>query len=36
MMNISTWRARRILAGLISAGIIQVHAGAREEFYSLV
>lgn len=36
MMNISTWRARRILAGLISAGIIQVHAGAREEYYSLV
>jgi predicted HTH transcriptional regulator len=35
MMNISTWRARQIVVGLISAGLLEVHTGGHEEFYTL-
>ncbi|MFN3528657.1 MAG: helix-turn-helix domain-containing protein [Bacteroidia bacterium] len=35
LMNISPWRARKILVNLISAGIIRVHTTEKAEFYTL-
>lgn len=36
MMNISIWRARKIVAGLISAGLLEVHTGGHKEYYTLL
>ena len=35
LLNISKWRARKILVNLISAGIIRIHDIEKEEFYTL-
>ncbi len=35
LLNISRWRAQRILVTLISAGIIRIHDIEKEEFYTL-
>jgi predicted HTH transcriptional regulator len=35
LLNISRWRAQRILVNLISAGIIRIHDIEKEEFYTL-
>jgi predicted HTH transcriptional regulator len=35
LLNISRWRAQRILVKLISAGIIRIHDIEKEEFYTL-
>lgn len=35
LVNISPWRARKILVNLISAGIIRVHTTEKTEFYTL-
>jgi predicted HTH transcriptional regulator len=34
LLNISRWRAQRILVNLISAGIIRIHDIEKEEFYT--
>ncbi len=35
LVNISPWRARKILVNLISAGVIRVHTTEKVEFYTL-
>jgi len=35
LMNISPWRARKILVKLVSAGIIRIHTTEKEEYYTL-
>jgi len=35
LLNISKWRARKILVNLISAGIIRMHDIEKEEYYTL-
>ncbi len=35
LLNISKWRARKILVNLISAGIIRIHDIEKDEFYTL-
>lgn len=35
LMNISPWRARKILINLITAGVIRVHTTEKEEYYTL-
>ncbi len=35
LMNISPWRARKILVNLITAGVIRVHTTEKAEFYTL-
>lgn len=34
-LNISRWRAQRILSSLISAGVVRVHHTEKTEFYTL-
>ena len=36
MLNISRWRASKILVNLISAGVIRSHTTEKTEFYTLV
>lgn len=36
MLNISRWRASKILVNLISAGVIRSHTNEKAEFYTLV
>lgn len=36
MINISKWRASKILVNLISAGVIRSHTTEKTEFYTLV
>jgi len=35
LVNISTWRARKILVNLVSAGVVRVHHTEKVEFYTL-
>jgi len=35
LVNISPWRARKILVNLITAGVIRVHTTEKVEFYTL-
>jgi predicted transcriptional regulator len=35
MVNISRWRASKILVNLISAGVVRNHTHEKKEFYTL-
>jgi predicted transcriptional regulator len=35
MLNISRWRAQKMLINLVSAGIIRNHTTEKEEFFTL-